>query len=63
MKNENTANGGMSTLATSFLVLAIFSGIVGFIGLNSAMADGLGKAFFGVFMCFFFIALFFGRSK
>jgi hypothetical protein len=53
----------MSNLATKFVAVAILSLAVGLIGRNNGIVDGLGKAFFGVFMILFFITRFFGQEK
>jgi hypothetical protein len=50
----------MSTWAYRCAAIAVLSLAVGLIGHNSPIVDGLGKAFFGVFMIMFFIIRFFG---
>jgi uncharacterized membrane protein YtjA (UPF0391 family) len=50
-------------MALIFIVLAVFSGVFGFAGFQSAMIDGFGKAFFGTFVILFFITIFFGHER
>jgi hypothetical protein len=53
----------MLNLGTTFLALAIVSLAVGFLFRSSEVADGLGKAMFGVFLILFFIVRFFGEEN
>ena len=53
----------MSNLGKVLLAAAILSITVSLVGHKSAVVDGMGKAFFGVFLIVFFIDRFFGKEN
>ncbi|MFO1498849.1 MAG: hypothetical protein U1G07_10725 [Verrucomicrobiota bacterium] len=53
----------MSTLSKAFLALAVLSLVIAFVGRHHAITNGLGKAFFGVFLIGVFIDGLFGEKS
>ena len=60
------STGRLGTMQNSggiFLGLAVVSLVIGLAGQTNAVVDGMGKAFFGVFMILFLILRLFGEKN
>lgn len=53
----------MSNLSAGFIILAILSLVVAFLGRHMPIVDGIGKALFGVFVILFLIVRLFGEKE
>ncbi len=53
----------MLTWPKAYLAIAILSLVVGLVGHQNGIVNGLGKAFFGVFLILFLIDRLFGERE